>query len=71
MYLSPSKTLHTYEFANEEMLIYRSPIRTQKIKMMDNTTKALSVNDSEPISNIIDMLLDQIKISNYNTLLIY
>lgn len=30
MYLSPSKTLHTYEFANEEMLIYRSPIRTQK-----------------------------------------
>jgi len=63
-YLSPSKTLHTYEFANEEMLIYRSPIRTQKVKMMDSTTKSLSVNDSEPISNIIDMLLDQIKINH-------
>jgi len=62
-YLSPSKTLHTYEFANEEMLVYRSPIRMVKIKLMDNTTKSLSVNDSEPISVIMDTLLDQLKIS--------
>jgi len=64
-YLSPGRTLYSYEFANEETLIYRNPVRMMKIKLMDNTTKLFSVNDSEPISNILDMVLDKLKISKY------
>ncbi|KAL6623811.1 hypothetical protein LY90DRAFT_642358 [Neocallimastix californiae] len=62
-YLNPEKTLYSYEFANEEELIYKNPIRMIKIKMMDNTTKIFSVNESEPIYNILDMILDKLKIN--------
>ncbi|ORX59302.1 hypothetical protein BCR36DRAFT_276122 [Piromyces finnis] len=63
MYLNSGRILYSYEFSNEESLIYRSPIRMIKIKLMDNATKLFSVNDSEPISNILDIVLDKIKIN--------
>jgi len=70
-YLNPEKTLYSYEFANEEELIYKNPIRMIKIKMMDNTTKIFSVNESEPIYNILDMILDKLKISKYSIIIFF
>ncbi|ORX80408.1 hypothetical protein BCR32DRAFT_268891 [Anaeromyces robustus] len=64
LYLNPGRNLYSYEFANEEVLIYKNPVRMIKIKLMDGTVKTYSINESEPISNIMDMVLNDHQINH-------
>ncbi|KAJ3281672.1 Talin-1 [Borealophlyctis nickersoniae] len=63
-WLAPAKVLDYYELKSGDALEYRKKHRVLKVKMMDESLKTVLIDDSLPVSQIVEIVCDKIGITN-------
>uniref|UniRef100_A0A0K2U6E5 Talin-2 n=1 Tax=Lepeophtheirus salmonis TaxID=72036 RepID=A0A0K2U6E5_LEPSM len=66
VWLEPGRTLEHYLLRDNDALEYRRKIRVLKVRMMDGAVKAIMVDDSQIVSNLMVIICTKIGITNHD-----
>jgi talin len=63
-WLINSKTLDFYDFKSGDLVEFRKKHRPLKVRMMDNSLKTVLIDESLPVSQLVDAVCRKIGIAN-------
>ncbi|KAJ3037472.1 Talin-1, partial [Rhizophlyctis rosea] len=63
-WLMPAKVLDYYDLKSGDALEYRKKHRMLRVKLMDESIKAVLIDDSAPISQLVEIICEKIGIHN-------
>ncbi|KAH3756302.1 filopodin [Pelomyxa schiedti] len=64
-FLEPTKTVGFYDLRNDEEVIFRKKTRPQKVQTLDGNVRTIPVDDSKPVSNIVETMCSRLNIQNW------
>lgn len=65
VWLDNSRTLEYYLVRNQDRFEYKRKVRNQRIRMLDNSTKVVQVDESQPVGRLMVTICTKIGIANH------
>jgi len=65
-WLEPGRTLEYYMLKDNNVLEFKTKMRTLRVRMLDGTVKTVFIDDSQPVANLMVVICTKIGITNHD-----